>query len=164
MIEINLTYHVIAEPELALSDRTGFWPDDVDSLLKTEISPILLLWTLFYCQAWNAQIQKQATNGYLCLKQMKFITWNYLGVKYTYDDKMFSKSFFLVVICDTMSFTWAMIVPKSEAAMRKRIIQKTCIKHTIKITCQCSTIKTKCSQWVHPLPIVWGRYIPCKTK
>jgi hypothetical protein len=62
---------------------------------------------------------------------LKF-TQDYLGFKCKYVSSIYSRSFFFVVSCETISLTWAIMVPKSEAADIKRKIQKTCAVNSIK--------------------------------
>jgi hypothetical protein len=47
---------------------------------------------------------------------------------------MYSRSFFFVVSCETISLTWAIIVPNSEAADMNRKMQKICRVDSIKIS------------------------------
>jgi hypothetical protein len=51
---------------------------------------------------------------------------SYVGCIERYVSRMLSRAFFFVVMLATISFTWAIMVPKREAAHRKRKIQKTC--------------------------------------
>ncbi len=60
---------------------------------------------------------------------IKFLWWwSFLGCTARYISSMVSSSLVILACCATISFTCDIIVPKSEAAKRKRKLQKSCSK------------------------------------
>jgi hypothetical protein len=65
------------------------------------------------------------TSKYLWTSKEVIQSLKNLGFRLRYDSKILSRSFFFVVKSATISLTCAIMVPNSEAAQRKRKVQKT---------------------------------------